>query len=210
MVLNKSACIRICSCVSLAVTALLGASQVRAQALLHFPAVADSYVDSFNPNTNYGLSPFLEVSGGALPGTEFRHTFVKFDLSTFEGPLSAATLVLYGQHVNPAGTTGSEPDTAWGVTDNSWTTLGITWNNQPAMGPEQSTTDVSTLGYYDWDVTSFVQSQLMIAAVPIISLEVTEALVPGTDSGYDEFGAGPRPGGVAINWPAPDLDILVQ
>jgi hypothetical protein len=208
VVLDKSASVRFCVSVGVALGAMFGmSSAVRADVVLLYNPTADSYVDSYYPTTNYGLSPYLEVSGGPLPGSEIRHSFLKFDLSNYTGPIDGATLVLYGQHINLGGANGSEPDTAWGVPDNSWTQLGLDWDNQPALGPEQGTTTVTgTLGYYDWDVTSFVQS-ISSSTSRIVSLAVTEALVPDNASGYDIFGSGHPGPPDPPTWPAPELLI---
>ena len=180
-----------------------------AQALFVFHPTADSFVDSAYPKTNFGLEPFLDVSGGALPGSVYRRAFLKFDISSYKGPIGAVSLVLYGQHVAPSTVASAEPDTAWGVLNDDWTEDGITWNNQPALDKPLSTVTVTSKPQsYFWDVTSFVKNRTAAAVGPnILSFAVTEALVPGGSEGYDVFGAGPRPVANAANRPAPELLI---
>jgi len=187
----------------------VSAPKAGAQSLFVFHPTADSYVDSDYPNLNFGLEPFLDVSGGALPGSDYRRAFLKFDISSYKGPIGSVSLALYGQNVAPSTVASAEPDTAWGVLSDSWTQTGITWNNQPALDTPQSTVTVtSKTQYYYWDVTSFVKNRTATATgSKILSFAVTEALVPGGAEGYDVFGAGPRPVASAVLTPAPELLI---
>jgi hypothetical protein len=102
------------------------------------------------------------------------------------------------------------------VPNNGWTQDGLTWNNQPAIGPTQSTTDVTTTpGYYFWDVTPFVREHLTPPPAgtppvsPIVSFAIELAPVPGAASplGFDIFGASPRPAAPPNTLPAPMLLI---
>jgi hypothetical protein len=186
----------------------LSTAKAGAQTLFVFHPVADSFVDSSYPTLNFGLEPFLDVSGGALGGSHYRRTFLKFDLRKYKGHISGVSLVLYGQHVAPSALTGGEPDTAWSVLNDSWTQYGITWSNQPALDKPLSTVSVtSKLQYYSWDVSSFVKDRAAAHASGILSFAVTEAVVPGVTEGYDVFGAGPRPVASAVQKPAPELLI---
>ena len=116
---------------------------------------ADAYVrDGTSAGANFGTDTILAVKNSS---TGFnRRAFLKFDLSRV-GSLSSAKLRLFG---NFTATSGTSPVTAHQVADTSWTETGITWNNQPTIGAAMTTVSVGiTAQYWEWDVTSFIQSQ---------------------------------------------------
>jgi endoglucanase len=51
---------------------------------------------------------------------------------------------------------------AYAVSNTTWTETGLTWNNKPPAGSLLRTTTVvnSTTGWYEWDITSYVQSEI--------------------------------------------------
>ncbi len=122
-----------------------------------FQPVADAFVrgGTFAGN-NYGSSASLEVKQGTQ-SNYFRRTYVKFDLtSSNQTNVGNAKLRLYASSVGNPHTI-----TAYEVSSDSWTEGGITWNNAPAMGSAISGIALSASGqYYEWDVTTFVNSQL--------------------------------------------------
>jgi len=116
---------------------------------------ADAYVrDGTSADTNFGTATTLVVKNST---TGFnRRAFLKFDLSTV-ATVSAAKLRLFGSY---GATSGTSPVTAHQAADTSWTETGITWNNQPAIGTAMTTVSVGiTAQYWEWDVTSYIQSQ---------------------------------------------------
>jgi len=117
--------------------------------------VADAYVhDGSTTNTNFGTATNLDIKTSSAGYN--RVAFLKFNLTNLT-TVSSAKLRLYGSFLN---TSGTSPVTAHQESDTSWTETGITWNNKPAAGAAIVTVNVSTNAqYWEWDVTSYVQSQ---------------------------------------------------
>jgi hypothetical protein len=87
-----------------------------------FNPVADSYVNSAAPSTNYGGSTRLRVD--ASPKVR---SFLRFSVQGISGSVSKATLRLYAVDGSSDGyKVRSVSDTTWGET-------GITYNNAPAF-----------------------------------------------------------------------------
>lgn len=86
--------------------------------------VADAYVESSTPSTNYGTS--ARLIGDASPT---RTTFIRFDLSGVTGPLQEARLRIHVANTSDAGSpTGG---TVARMTETGWTEGGITYANRP-------------------------------------------------------------------------------
>ena len=141
-------------------------------------STADAFVDSVNPETNYGDNTKLEVGRFQETSGEnnFYNTYLKFNLADIpsNASITEARLYLYCYHAY-----GSPQDmkTA-GVDDDSWDEHSITYNNAPALG---STVDTQTVSIgsstqptaYSWDVTSYVQSEF--AGDQVVSFGLTRA-----------------------------------
>ena len=91
--------------------------------LVTLDAVADANVDVNQPNSNFGTHPQLRIEG---PG---RDAYVKFDLSGVQGRVKAAKLSL----VTPPMTQSDRGTEGRGVSDSSWTELGITYASAPVI-----------------------------------------------------------------------------
>ena len=133
--------------------------------------VADSYVRlGIFGNTNYGSSNELRVKFGNNP-SYIRRSYLKFDLST-AGTVGSAILRVYGSNVQ---NTISGSITAHGVTDDSWTELGLTANNAPSVPSAvlAGATFDATLGYRDFDITAFIESQRNADGTASIALQST-------------------------------------
>ncbi len=117
-----------------------------------FNPVADSYIHDVNPTVNYGTSVDLYVKKGTA--SNFRKTYMKFDLTTSGiSVISSAIVRLY------ATTSTAIAMNVHQVSD-AWTETGLTWNNAPAEGAIISASSLlAAPGYYEWDVTAYVQSQ---------------------------------------------------
>jgi chitodextrinase len=89
-----------------------------------FDAVADSYVSSSSPTTNYGTASALRIDGSPQ-----QVSYLRFDLSGIAGTVQSVTLRLWAE---AKGTHGCDVES---VADTSWTETGITANNAPALGP---------------------------------------------------------------------------
>ncbi len=127
-------------------------------------SMVDAYVNSSNPDTNYGNIDSLYVS--AISEQDF--TCVMFDLSSIpsDANIISAKLKLYLSSTGgdiywyPADSIG-----AYYCSDISWPELGITWNNKPSFNPEP--TDTWSFGavytvkvYKSWEATEDVRTAL--------------------------------------------------
>jgi hypothetical protein len=130
-----------------------------------FP-VADAYVREGTPNTNFGAETTLQVKDQPGSGNT-RKAFLRFDLAGVTA-VGTAKLRLFGRRE-----TGSTQEAAFGVSDNTWTEAGITWNNRPSIGTKQdgNVTITTTARYYEFDVTGFVRAQ-KAAGSNLVSLAV--------------------------------------
>jgi Fibronectin type III domain len=81
--------------------------------------IADAKVDASTPTTNYGTTA-LRVDGSPVV-----RSYLKFDTSGVTGTVDSATLRIWA---TSSQTTGFD---VFGVSDSSWTELGITAGNQP-------------------------------------------------------------------------------
>jgi hypothetical protein len=111
--------------------------------------IADSYVQDGNQaDDNYGTETTLELRTPAISGVT-RQAYVKFNVAV-GAPIVEATLRLYSSNTLSGGVY------IHGVTDNSWTENGITWNNRPAMEASSMANATPNGGYADMDVTSWI------------------------------------------------------
>ena len=112
-----------------------------------FSPVADAFVRSNYPTTNYGSNNDLRIKDASV---EIK-SYLKFDVQGLSGTVLAATLRLY---VNDASDDGG---TAYVVNDTSWAEETITWNNAPAMGSAMGNAgQVSNGQWAEIDVTAGV------------------------------------------------------
>lgn len=147
------------------------------------PAADATVQDGTYANTNYGATSTLVVKKDASPWA--RQAFLKFDVGGVTGQITGAKLRLYGKHNSG---TSAPSVSVYGTTTNTWTESGITWNTKPAFGAALSSVSVSTTArYYEWDVTSFVQSQVS-AGAETLSFGAAMDTVPA-DGQYDWFNA---------------------
>ena len=89
--------------------------------------IADSWVNSAAPTTNYGSSTSLYVDADGV-----RQTYLKFDLTGLSGTVSSVTLKLY------AGSSQSTGYKVYSVADTSWSESAITWNTKPPLASTSS------------------------------------------------------------------------
>ena len=108
--------------------------------------IADAYVNAFKPTRNYGNMSKLTVDASPV-----MNAYLKFDVQTVAGTPTGATLRLYANSSSTAGVH------LYQVTDNSWTELGIVYNNAPALGSFiADSTGFVTGSWVDIDVSSVV------------------------------------------------------
>ena len=120
---------------------------------------ADSFVRDGTPGTNNGTKTVLEVRK-ASGNSNNRWTYLKFDTSVVAS-VSSVRLRLHGAL---SSTTGSVVRAqVLPVADTSWVENALTWNNRPPMGsPPLATVTIvnsTTLRWYEWDVTAYVQQE---------------------------------------------------
>ncbi len=107
--------------------------------------VADAYVYSLQPAINFGSHVALRTDGSPL-----MRSFLRFDVVG----RSAAHKMVLRVYAETANIQGFDLRT---VADNSWTEGGITYSNQPAIGPVVSSSGPVAAGsWITFDVTSAV------------------------------------------------------
>jgi hypothetical protein len=129
---------------------------------------ADAYVRGGTyAATNYGTTADLFVkSAPETDGLYTRKAYMQFSVAGMTG-VESAVVRLYAGTVSPFSVKVNE-------TTDSWTETAINWNNAPVAGTLIATTAITAAGaYYEWNVTSFVQSQA--AGDGIVSLVFSDA-----------------------------------
>jgi N-acetylneuraminic acid mutarotase len=133
--------------------------------------LADAFVRSGSFATkNYGSDTSLIVKGSIVSGYS-RTSYLKFSLSSVS-KVSYAKLRIYGRNID---NTKSINLSIYGLTNDSWTESGITFNNAPVA----ATSALSSVSvndqpkYYELDVTNFVKSQF--AGDKMVSLLIKDA-----------------------------------
>lgn len=140
--------------------------------------IADAHVNSSSPDTNYGNENSLYTSHNS----ELDYAYVMFNLSSIptDANVISAEFKVYLSDIE--GYTGSI-GTHYSSND-SWTELGITWNNKPSFA-ETATDTVYygmwvSYGYDSWNVTVDVRNSLSKG-------KLTEVLVDHRSSSYAYF-----------------------
>lgn len=162
-----------------------------------FTPAGDSYVQSGSPNANNGSKIVMDV-------TDTRDGLVRFDLSAIPSgaTITSATLTLVATSVGSVSAVknyGAHRVLAdWAEGTVSWNTPGSTAGTHFASSPA-STTAVSTVGSYTWDVagdvTSFVGGSATNYGWRIIWSSNTSGTTKQVDFGTKEHGT-------AAHWPS--------
>ncbi len=115
--------------------------------VLQFTPIADAAVDGQLPADNFGLQPHLAVDGSPA-----KESYLKFDLSGLDGPVSVATLRLYVTNDSEQGGSIAR------MTGTGWSETTVTYKDRPAIdGPILSTLERVDEGrWYEFDVTAAV------------------------------------------------------
>ena len=124
------------------------------------PVIADSYINSPAPTSNFGTSASLRINNSAK-------TLLRFDLSelpntTIAADVAKATLIFWVNTVTSAGALQVSPLTG------AWTESGVTWATAPTESATIKTgitTAASASGYYVLvDITNQVQDWIAAPA----------------------------------------------
>ena len=111
-----------------------------------FISIADSYVESSNPSSNYGSATQIRVDGS--PDV---HSYLRFNVQGLSGTVTSATLRVYANSALSAG------HDAYSVSNNTWTETGITYSNAPPLGSMiGSSGSVSSNTWTSVNVTSYI------------------------------------------------------
>lgn len=131
----------------------------------NWPAQQDAYVrDGTNAGTTFGTTDAAILITKVAPTGQLnnnRETYLTFDLASLSGTVTAATLKIFGH-------TESSSDAnvgvgAYALSNTTWTESAITWNNKPASASAAlatATVTDATGRYYNWNITSYIQSEL--------------------------------------------------
>jgi len=146
-------------------------------------ALADSYVKSDESNANEGsLSDLYTYKREYELPNEHVHsiiydTWLKFNLSEIPSEATVYSITLR-LHTSLSSSNTTNRVSVFICSNNSWTELGITWNNAPPVSKTQplQTIDVTTPNeYYDLDLTSALKGKPIVSLV-LETIEPTEPL----------------------------------
>ena len=134
---------------TVAATALSTATPGQSQSALFTP-VADTYVNSASPATNYGSLTTLRADGS--PDV---HSYLRFSVQGLAGrPITRARLLIFANSATGSGIS------AKAVSDNTWGELTTNFNNAPALGSTLASSGAVTTGtWVTLDVTSYVTTE---------------------------------------------------
>jgi parallel beta-helix repeat protein len=123
-----------------------------------FHPVADSYVDSSNPSSNFGTRTELRTDGSPAV-----NAYLRFDVTGLSGAVPAR-LRLYMRSAASGGVQIRS------VADDAWSEATITWNSAPAYGPVVATSGAAVAGsWVEIDVSP------LVTQAGLVSLAITTA-----------------------------------
>ena len=152
------------------------------------PSGADSYIDSYVPNNNFGSNVDLYVGPTEVSGNPMiRRAVIKYDFSSLPNAtvITAAQMLCYVR-------SGSAARTLWAyrLTRTNWTELGVTWNKYDgtnawtAAGGDYTADDGASItspgtgNWAEWNVLAQAQYALLNTSKILHCL-----LKDGTESG---------------------------
>ena len=132
--------------------------------------LADTYVKSANPTSNFGTAITLQLRDGSSDGSNTSRAYLKFDLSGVAGTITAAKLRI------SITDTGSADGSVFSTsndfsTGGSWTEAGLNWNNAPAPGTSLATFPTGASGWIE--IT--LDPSVFTTGGPIFSFALTGA-----------------------------------
>jgi hypothetical protein len=187
------------SFVSLAGNAAANFTTIPATSTSQVTLTADAYVRAgSNANNNYGNQNQLITQLASTAGNTFE-TYVMFDVGQ-HCTVSSVKLRLFGRlsNNNPL----NVPVSAYSVANTAWTETGITWNNKPPEGSLLTTTTIAnnTQAWYEWDITSYVQSELA-AGRHIIAIALKNPSVTSNQAVFNSRQASSNKPAVVVTTP---------
>jgi hypothetical protein len=124
----------------------------------------DAYVrDGTNAGTAFGSTDAANLVTKLAPSGQTgnnRETYLTFDISAVTGTITGATLKVNGHTQDSRD--GNIGVGAYAVSTTSWTESTLTWNNKPASAASAlatATVTDATARYYNWNITSYIQSE---------------------------------------------------
>jgi len=120
-------------------------------------AVADAYVDSLNPDTNYGSATELIVAMNDQPSAAAQ-TLIRFDLSSIpaNATIQSATLSLDMIQATGASTVMLSVNLCW----DPWQENTVTHNSVPFFDGRGQSSVGSQTGWVEWNATAIVMDWL--------------------------------------------------
>jgi acid phosphatase type 7 len=142
----KAAALIAIAAVAAAVAGALHGNGTAGAASSSLSPVADTYVQSNLPGSNFGTQPGIKVDGKPV-----RNGYLRFDVTVPAGEtVTRATLRMFA-------TRKGSGFSAFGVADTSWRETTTTYANAPAIGPQVGTSGFHRANRYaSVDVTSLV------------------------------------------------------
>ncbi|UYV11583.1 MAG: DNRLRE domain-containing protein [Phycisphaera sp.] len=125
------------------------------------PVVADTYVESTMPGTNFGSADELAAGKGSFWGLGFGRIYLMFDLSDLTNPdqIETATLRIFQHRTEPAA--GGLGDDVFALLSD-WDESTVTWDTKPANGDRAGNDSrrvgaSGSVGWLDYDVSALVR-----------------------------------------------------
>ena len=118
---------------------------------------ADTYVDSANPTATHGSATSLRVDGSPLV-----RSYLRFDLSSVPGTITALTLKVNATSSSGAGYAVRS------VADNTWSESALNWNTAPAIG----TVDVGQSGAFQSNTLTSVDVSSLSNGSGLLSMSM--------------------------------------
>ncbi|WP_223285579.1 DNRLRE domain-containing protein [Paenibacillus sp. PL91] len=120
----------------------------------------DTYVNdgAASENKSFGDAQTLRIKSMHADRNVSRQAFMKFDLKEVGGVIQSATISVYGQVTDGAGSQIGVQ--VHGVADNSWTEDTMTWMSKPSLGAELAAVTIGKpAGWHEIDVTGYLREQ---------------------------------------------------
>jgi hypothetical protein len=137
--------------VMLAAILIFGVSSIGTAAPTTINAVDSGRVRQSTPTENFALGNLVVQKNTSNEN----QSFIKFDLTgIFASEISSALL-----RINCIGAGAATTVKVYSCDNDSWSSASLTWNNKPAAGTQQASIAITTTGWYEADITSWVVSQ---------------------------------------------------